>query len=537
MNPVVIGEYDLTIDSSIQVTRQNAKVDIAKIAIEKNRASKEFLDDEVNKGYPIYGVNTGYGTNADIIIPEDKLSELPYKITGFLAAAPDYNNCIDKYATRAVMLARLNSLAQGHSGVKTDTLELIVSFLNKRIHPRIPISGSCGASGDLVPLQYLTRSLIGRGEVEYNGTVMPTKNAMEKTGLKPINLDPKEGLAIVNGTSYMTGMAIEAYESSANLVLLADALTAYLNEVLLGTIEAFEPEIGQVRPHPGQIESAANIKLFSTESELIADFHEQREALKRMTEGSSDLECLDHRVQPLYSLRTAPQVLGAIRDLSISNVKKIIEIELNSVTDNPLLFPDIQDYRQGGNFQGSHISMAMDSLRLGISNLAKFQEAQYGMLLAPYTGTGLPRALVKETGFNGGYQGTEIANTSLLPRIIKLAIPTSNMSSTTDRPNQDIVSMGAESAKDAMEIAYWAGWISSYLPMALSQAIDCRKEQGKGPDKLGYASKMIYDHVRNHVDFLEEDGGSRLDKDLKKVFEHLVNNGYLAKQLNNYLHE
>lgn len=520
--PLVI-EDTLTLDDVIEVSRHFEPVRLSHAARERVTASRRFLEKILSEGEVPYGVRTGFGKNANVVVSLDVAARLSYQLTRGLGVAPCYQDCFSTEVTRAAVLCRVNSLAQGYSGIKIEILETMIDLLNKRVHPRIPIRGSVGASGDLIPLSYITRVLIGEGEAEYEGQVIPSAEALAKASIQPVRLEPKEGLAIVNGTSLMTGIAIQALNSANDLVLLGEALTAMCNEVMRGTLEPFDPRIHRVKPHPGQIQSAANILVFSEGSSLLTSHNELRSYLKSQS-AKAEIQKTEHRAQTLYAIRCAPQVYGGIRDF-LDHVERTILVELNSVTDNPLLFSEDNDYLQGGNFQGYHVSLAMDVLRNGLSSLAKFQEQQFGMIMDPGTNGDLPAGLVEDRGdLNMGFQGMEVAETSLLPYIDMLANPISNKSSPTDRPNQNFVSMGTVSARAALNLIKETELISTNLMVLLAQAAYLR-----GPEKLSRASRIIYDEVRRYSPPVERD--RYLDEEVNHVNQDLVRNGALAGML------
>lgn len=523
---VAIGQ-PLTLQDVARVSRHNEPVSLADEAQDRVIASRRLLDKILSDGELPYGVRTGFGKNADVVFSLDVAARLSYQLTRGLGVAPLYDECFGTEVTRAALLCRVNSLAQGHSGIKLEVLSTMLELLNKRVHPRIPIRGSVGASGDLVPLSYISRVLIGEGEAEYEGRVVPAAQALASAEIQPIRLEPKEGLALVNGTSLTTGIAARALDAASDLVLLGEALTAMCNEVARGTLEAFDPRIHQVKPHPGQMQSAANILSFSAGSSLLEDHNQLRSYLKSQSTKAA-IQKTEHRAQPLYSIRCAPQVYGGIRDY-LDNVQRTLLIELNSVTDNPLLFCGDDEYLQGGNFQAYHVSLAMDVLRNGLSSLAKFQEQQFGTIIDPGTNGDLPAGLVPDRGdLNLGFQAMEIAETSLLPVIDMLANPISNKSSPTDRPNQNFVSMGTASAKASLDLIKEIELVSTNLLILLAQAADLR-----GADKLGTVSRKLYDSVREHSERLEKD--RYLDRDFSRVHQHLVSNGALAQFLKQYL--
>lgn len=392
--------------------------------------ARDFVEREFATGRPIYGVTTGFGRLANISV--DPVDAVQLQMNLVRSHAAGTGPPLTTPAVRAAGVLRANSLSAGHSGVKLETLDLIVNVLNRGITPVVPSQGSVGASGDLAPLAHMTLVLIGEGEAFYNGDRLPGAVALERAGLKPITLGAKEGLALVNGTQVMTGIAALGVLRAERLAAAADLIGAMSLEAYLGTERVFDRRLNDLRPHPGQERVASNLRALLAGSEIVA----------------SHVDC--DRVQDPYSFRCIPVVHGAARD-SIAHVRRVTEIEANSVTDNPLLFPEDGDFISGGNFHGEPVALAIDFLKLAVSELASIAERRLYLLLNAED-RGLPLFLTKHVGLQSGLMLVQYTAAALVNDNKGLAWPSSVDSIPTSAGQEDHVSMGMTSANNLARV-------------------------------------------------------------------------------------
>lgn len=435
-----------------------------------------------------YGITTGFGAFKDRIIPLDQVGRLQHNI--LVSHAVGTGNILDIPTTRAIMLIRANTLASGHSGIRRSTLQLLIDLLNHGVHPRIPEKGSLGASGDLAPLAHMALPLIGLGEAEFGGEILPGAEAMRRVGLQPIELAAKEGLALTNGTSVMCALGVLSVTRAERLSRVADAAGCLSLEALHGTPLAFDERIHQARPHPRQVACAAY--------------------LRRLLEGSGYVRGYDpHNVQDAYTLRCIPQVHGAVRD-AIAYARWVMEIEINSVTDNPLIFIDEASGEvsvlSGGNFHGEPLAIAMDYLGIALAELGNISERRIMRLVdRASNGQVLPAFLTPEGGINSGFMITQYTTAALATENKVLAHPASVDTIPTSANVEDHVSMGCTAALKARQILENVEHIFAVELMAAAQGIDFRR-QALGPDtRLGRGTGPVYCLIRDQVPFIEQD--------------------------------
>jgi histidine ammonia-lyase len=433
----------------------------------------------VAEGRVVYGLTTGFGALSEVVIPADRIRELQANLIRSHAAgvgAP-----LSEGETRAVALLRANVLALGNSGVRPVIIELLAELLNRRVHPVIPERGSVGASGDLAPLSHLALVLLGEGEAIHEGERMPGGEALRRAGLEPVVLEAKEGLALNNGTQVMTGVGILALLAAERAVETAEVAGAMSLEALRGTPDAFDPLIQAVRPHPGQITSAARLRGLLAESEI-------RESHRHG----------DPRVQDAYSLRCMPQVHGAARQ-GLAFVRQVLEIEANSATDNPLIFPDEERVISGGNFHGQPVAQALDMIAMVCADIASISERRMARLTDPAL-SGLPAMLTPEPGVNSGLMLTQIVAAALVSELKQKAQPASIDSIPTDANKEDHVSMGMASAIQAREAVALLETVLALELLTAAQGLEFLK-----PLRPGKGVEEAYEVVREIVPPLEED--------------------------------
>ncbi|AHM58108.1 histidine ammonia-lyase HutH (plasmid) [Peptoclostridium acidaminophilum DSM 3953] len=496
MNTIVINGQDLTLEQVVQVARQNYKVKLDDEAIKRVKASRVIVDDIVKDNKIVYGITTGFGIFSSVNISAEDCKKLQRNL--ILSHACGAGNNLPADAVRAIMLLRANALSKGFSGIRLETLEALIEMLNKGVHPIIPEKGSLGASGDLCPLAHMALPIIGEGMAEFEGKVMSGAEAMKLAGIPILELVEKEGLALINGTQVMTGVGALAVYDSIELIKISDIVSALTLEALRGITDAFDPRTHIIRPHKGQIETAENIL--------------------KLVEGSTFVTRQGElRVQDAYSLRCIPQVHGASKD-ALRYVEEKILIEINSVTDNPIVLED-GDIISGGNFHGQPMALSFDFLGIAIAEIANISERRLERLINNQLND-LPAFLVKKGGLNSGFMITQYAAASLVSENKVLAHPASVDSIPSSANQEDHVSMGTIAARKSREILENTKRVLTTELMAACQAIDFREgfELGKG-------TAAAYKIVREVVDFIEED--KLMYGDLNKITELITSSKLL----------
>jgi histidine ammonia-lyase len=504
---VQINGDTLTIEDVVKVAYNKAKVVIPEKVKARVKDCREFLEKLLEEGEVIYGVNTGFGALSDAKISRRELKQLQTNLIRSHSAG--VGKPLSTEVVRATMLLRANTLAKGYSGIRLETLETLIEMLNKGVHPIIPEKGSVGASGDLAPLSHMVLVLMGEGEAEYKGKIMNGKQAMKKAGIKPIQLDFKEGIALNNGTQIMTAIAALTVHRAKNLIKTAEIAAALTMEALLGVSDALDEKIHNVRPHAGQAATAKNIR------ELIA-------GSKLVQTGKEAMAKIGRPHDP-YSLRCTPQILGAARD-AVAYAKKIVEVEINSATDNPLIFPEAGVCLSGGNFHGQPIALAMDTLAIALTFIGNLSERRITRLLDEKLNNGLPAFLIPpqaKRGLNSGMMTAQYTAAALASENKVLAHPACADSIPTSANFEDFVSMGTTAAQKAMQILENTEYITAIELLCAAQAIEYR-----GPEKLGKGTKKAYMKVREAVPPIKEDRPSNPDIEKLKA---LVKDGILLR--------
>lgn len=431
MHEFVIDGNNLSLEMVREIAVHNARIQLAPESIEKVKKCRDFVDQVIAKGDVVYGLTTGFGKFSTVNIPRENIAELQLNL--IRSHAVSVGEAYTEPITRAIMLLRIAVLAKGHSGIRLQTLQTLVEMLNKGVHPIIPKRGSVGASGDLSPLSHLSLVLIGEGEAMYQGINMNGAEAMLKAGITPVALEAKEGLALNNGTQVMAAIGALGVLEAEDLCKQADITAAMAIDALRGTPRAFDDLIHQLRPHPGQIQSATNI----------------RNLLKNSPLRESHRNC--GNIQDAYSLRCSPQVHGAVRD-AIRYVRGVIEIEINSATDNPLIFPDEEKVISGGNFHGEPLAIALDTLAIAVSELASISERRMEQMLNPALSRGLSPFLAKRPGIDSGFMIVQLTAAALVSENKVLCHPASVDSIPTSANQEDHVSMGSVSAVKLQQV-------------------------------------------------------------------------------------
>ena len=509
MQEIRLDGENLSIKDVVRVARQDMKVAIPEKVKDRVRRSREVLEDLVGRGQVIYGVNTGFGALSNIEISRQEISRLQSNL--IRSHSSGVGDPLDSEVVRALMLLRVNTLVKGYSGIRLATLETLVDMLNKRVHPVIPAKGSVGASGDLAPLSHMILVLIGEGEAESQGLVVSGKEAMENAGIKPVELDFKEGIALNNGTQLMTAMAALTVFDAENLIASAEAATALSTEALLGFLDAFDERIHRVRPHRGQAITALNIRKLVEGSKLV---QKCGEVLQKV-----------YRPHDPYSLRCAPQVIGAARD-AVEYTRKVVEIEMNSATDNPLVFSETEICLSGGNFHGQPVSLAMDLLGISLTMVGNMSERRTARLLDNNLSNGLPAFLIPpkaKKGLNSGLMTTQYTAAALASENKILAHPACVDSIPTSANFEDFVSMGVAAAQKAKQILENVEYIIAIELLCATQAVEYR-----GPNKLGKGTKRVHSIIRRSVPSLKEDRPP--SKDIEEIRQIIRSRMILTKQ-------
>lgn len=491
---IILDGKSLTLTQVVEVSRQKTTVSISDGAIEAVNASRQIIDDIVASKKVTYGVNTGFGSLVKVSIPQEETRQLQENL--IRTHSSGFGDPLKEDEVRAIMLIRINSLLKGYSGIRLSTIDTLMSMLNKGVVPFIPEKGSLGASGDLAPLSHMVLPMLGLGKAYYHGELLAGREAMNRAGIPVIHLEAKEGLALINGTTVLTGIGALATYDAIELLKLADIVGAISLEVHNGIINAFDEELHIIRPQSGQLATAKNIRRLLKGSTLT-------------TPATAD------RVQDAYSLRCMPQIHGASKD-TIAYVKEKVDIELNSVTDNPIITRS-GEVISGGNFHGEPLAQPFDFLGIGAAEIGNVSERRLERLVNTNL-SGLPSFLVKYPGVNSGFMITQYAAASLASENKLLSHPASVDSITSCENQEDFVSMGTTAARTARDIVSNSRRIVATELMAACQGINFVKDRGD----MGVGTQIAYDFFRQHVNFLEHDKDIEMYDELEKATEVLI---------------
>ncbi|EKP95918.1 histidine ammonia-lyase [Thermaerobacter subterraneus] len=525
---LVLDGCSLTLAAIAQVARESRPVALDPAARQRMEASRRRVEAAVARGEILYGITTGFGKLADVAIPPAQARQLQENLLRSHAAG--VGEPLPTPVVRAMMLLRANALARGFSGVRPEVVERLLDLLNHRIHPVVPSRGSLGASGDLAPLAHLALVLIGRGAAEVDGQVLPGARALARRGLEPLALEAKEGLALINGTQAMTALGCLAVEEGLYLAAVADAAGALTLQALRGIPAAFDPRIHALRPHPGQQAAAAHLRRLLAGSRLVTEPGQLR-------------------VQDAYSLRCMPQVHGAVRD-ALAHATRVLAVEANSVTDNPLIFPDepgpgdepggaagvfapraaaaggaapgtssagnasgargaTGDVLSGGNFHGEPVALVLDYAAMALAELAGIAERRVERLVNPQL-SGLPAFLTRHGGLNSGLMLAQYTAAALVSENKTLAVPASVDSIPSSANQEDHVSMGMTAALKLWRVVEHTRQVLAIELLCAAQALDL-----VGPAGLSPATQAVYEAVRAVVPPL--DGDRELAPDMAAV--------------------
>lgn len=515
----------LRIEDVVGVARGGgAECRLSEDAARRIEASRELKLKLISSELPIYGVTTGFGDSAHRQISPGKTTELQRNILRFLGNGT--GDIAPSEVARATMLLRANCLARGNSGVRRELVEALLSFIEHDVLPVIPERGSCGASGDLVPLSYIGSTLAGHGEVLYGDEMRDVGEVMEGLGLRPMELEAKEGLAITNGTSFMSAFASLAVWDAEELAFVSDLCTAMASEALVGNRGHFDAFLFEQKPHPGQMESARIVRELLEGSELSVAVDQ---IMPNGGLGGVGFKELERNIQDKYSIRCAPHVNGVLRD-TLEWVRRWVEIEINASDDNPLFDVEGGAVRSGGNFYGGHMAQAMDSLKVALASSSDLMDRQLELVVDEKFNNGLTPNLIPffepdspEAGLHHGFKGMQLAASSMVAEACKLANPVSVHSRSTEAHNQDKVSMGSIAARDARDIVDLTRNVAAIHLIALCQALDLR-----GAGGMSEKTRLAHGKVRERVPFLS--GDRRMEGDIKAVVE-LIKSRELSRML------
>lgn len=454
------------------------KLQIDPEAWDKMKKSREVVLGIVKKGAPVYGINTGFGALASKQIAVEDLEQLQYNL--IRSHCTGVGRPFSREITRAIMLSRANCLVQGFSGVTPETIALLLDFINFGINPVIPEKGSVGASGDLAPLSHIALALIGEGEVEFEGKIMRSDFAIHQIGRSPAKLGPKDGLALINGTSVMLALGTLALVEAKKMVKLADIISCLTLDAVRGTASAYDERISLLKPQPGQLDVSRNLLKIIKGSEIVISHKD------------------DGKVQDPYSLRCIPQVHGACRQ-TLRHAEEVLNIELNSVTDNPLVFPETGDVISGGNFHGEALALMMDYLAMGLSEICNIAERRVEKMMNPHF-SDLPAFLTKNSGLNSGLMIAHVTMAALASENKYLCHPASVDSIPTSTDKEDHVSMGVTSGRKLHEVL-------SNVQHGLAIELLCNTQgiEFLRPLKTSPGLEKVLTLVRKHVQPIEED--------------------------------
>ncbi|MCE9640488.1 MAG: aromatic amino acid ammonia-lyase [Betaproteobacteria bacterium] len=505
LRTIEVGARRMTIEDVVAVATEVAHVALSPDAAFTARIRKgvAYLERLLDSGEIVYGVNTGYGDSCTVPVPPHLIAELPLHLSRYHGCG--LGEYLPEDATLAVLACRLNSLAQGYSGVRWELLERLAQLINHRVLPLIPAEGSVGASGDLTPLSYVAAAIVGERDVLHKGARQPVARVLAELGLAPMTLGPKEGLAIMNGTAVMTALACLAWRRAEYLTRLCSRLTAMAAVALRGNRGHFDPRLFAVKPHAGQNESAAWIY-----GDIAAVA--QNEPM---------------RLQDRYSIRCAPHVIGVARD-ALTWMRRDIENELNSANDNPIIDGDAECVLHGGHFYGGHIAFAMDALKTAVANLADLMDRQFALLVDSKFNHGLPENLsgarAGRAAINHGFKAVQIGTSAWTAEALKLTMPASVFSRSTECHNQDKVSMGTIAARDCLRILELTEQVAAALTLGACQALRLREREENSAAGAGVAPAVaqFVGAIAAHSPFLDEDRA--LESELRSM-THLIRAG------------
>lgn len=485
MKTLVLDGKSLTVGDVSRHSLSPSKVSVSPAALKRIRSSRRLVETWVSRGETIYGITTGFGELSTVRIGVEYIERLQMNLIRSHSAG--VGDPLPREVVRAMIILRLNALARGFSGISAGTVDLLVKFFNHDIIPVIPSKGSMGSSGDLAPLSHLVLAMLGEGMVTYRGTEMSASRALRRARLGPVKLGAKEGIALINGTQMMSAFGSLAVVESEALCKMADITGAMSTEALRGSDTAFDDRIHRLRPHPGQRASAANLRKLMAGSEI-------RESHRHG----------DRRVQDAYSLRCMPQVHGATRD-AVRYARNVLDVEINSATDNPLIIPGAKTHLEGGNFHGQPVALALDFLAIALSELANISERRIERMVNGNL-SGLPKFLTEKSGLNSGMMIAQYTAASIVSENKVLAHPASVDSIPTSANQEDHNSMGSVAAQKLWRVLENVRTVLAIELMVAAQGIDFARihprtgmtmKSGKGVEAAHREIRRVIGHLGN----------------------------------------
>ncbi|RKY89319.1 histidine ammonia-lyase [candidate division KSB1 bacterium] len=493
---------NLKIEDVVKVARQREKVEISGDALEKIKKCREFVDKKIKERAVMYGITTGIGELSEVILTPEQVEKFQrYLIYSHAAGC---GKPLPEEVVRAAMLSRINVHCNGNSGLRPVVVKTLVEMLNRGVTPVVYDKGSVGASGDLSPMSQMALVLMGEGEAYYNGERLPGKKAMEKAGISTIIYNARDGLATINGSNVIAGMGSLELFDIERWIKTSEVAAAMTLEVLNANMAAYDERLHKARGFPGAVTCAENIR--------------------KIVEGSELLKMKGKKVQDAYSLRSTPQVVGSLRD-TFDFAKKMFEIELNGVGDNPLFFPDEELYITGANFQGTPTAFALEFVGIGVTTVSALSERRINRLMNPHLSMGLPAFLTKGAGMFSGLMLTQYTAGSMVCENRILSHPAATGSIPAAADQEDFVSMGMNTALKTRQIINNANTVLAIELIAGAQAVDLRK-----PVKPGKGTQTAYEVIRKYVKFLDED--RPLFEDINAITE-VVQSGELLDEVEN----
>jgi histidine ammonia-lyase len=498
---LIIGEEKISIENIYQAASLNYKIALSTndSFVNRIKSSRNFLDEKLTKNIEVYGVTTGYGDSCTHYINKNELNQLPIMLSRYHQCGLGY--FFSELEAKIISIVRIISISRGYSAVSMNLLNHMVELYNHGVYPKIPKEGSVGASGDLTPLSYYASMIIGEADVLYKGETKNSQDVLKELDIPPYVFLPKEALAIMNGTAVMTAISVIAYAKADYIANLSSKLTALSSLSLLSNSDHFHSDVFASKPHPGTIKSAEIIRSTLAEAKLIRN----------------------ERIQERYSIRCAPHVIGVLFD-TLSFIKPLIEIEINSSNDNPLINPVNGNLIHGGNFYGGHIALAMDTLKTSVANISDLVDRQIALIIDSKFNNGLPSNLVlNENGhLYHGLKALQISTSAWTAEALKLTMPASVFSRSTECHNQDKVSMGTIGARDCLRTIELTNQVLAASIVVTIQAIELRlKSNELLYESLGSKVQSFYEEVRKYHSYVKVD--RPLDKELRELVLNINN--------------
>ncbi|MBU8910048.1 MAG: aromatic amino acid lyase [Desulfobacterales bacterium] len=498
-NTLILDGYTLTIEELIKAGQDlSIKVEVDEKNWPKIRDCRDLVDKWASEERCIYGVNTSCGGLVDYLLPKERDNDFQKNLVRSITT--QVGKPFEDTLVRTFMIARANSLCRGFSGIKEVNLKIYLEMINKHVFPLVPRKGSLGTSGDLGPLGCIASVAFGEWKANYNGKLMPGKEAMKAAGIELMYLNAKEGLSLINGTSGMVGLACTVITEATNTLKNSDIIAAFAIETLMGRFNPFDPIVHEQKYHPGQMATAMNLTKLLKGSNLAIDELELSIKLQATLKEHKGVSVADIPVEDAYSIRCTPQFVGPTKD-SLQNAHEVLLRELNSSNDNPLIFTELDTFFHNGHFHGQPISFAMDCLGISMVNIGVVSDRRIDRFMDEAHSTGLPPFLCKEdTGVRMGLMGGQFMTTSLVAENRTLAVPASIQSITSTADFQDIVSFGLIAGRKTRRIVENTNHILSFELLCAAQAADQR-----GIDRLSPAGKIMHKAVRETLDYMDKD--------------------------------